>query len=199
MEISYKALSGKKLEEDQLPDIKNYIKVFKENNRLRKKEHYKNNLLVNEWYYIEFGESHQELLSLNLQSIKICEIQYIEANYTKNHNHTYHNSILIKKSISVSSNGEGILYQIFDIQTNLPIYHTTIKSYNDKSSEYTFTFYYHSSANLSCVLVANDNIDFCEQYGVSDLDLIPNFEWWEKYSAYYLNAEPAVPVDIVIV
>lgn len=199
MEISYKDLSGKEITVQQVSITVKYIKDYKANGRLIKKELYKNDLLVNEWYYIEFGESHQELLSLNLQSIRICEIEYIDANYTKNHNHTYNNSVLIKKSISVSSASEGIFYQVFDRDTNTPIYHTTIKSYNDESSGYTFTFYYHSSGKLSSVLVANDNIDFCEQYSTYDLDLIPHFEWWEKYSSYYLNADPPVPVDMVIV
>jgi len=199
MEISYTDLSGKELEVDQLADIESYIKVFKENNRLRKNEFYDDNLLSNELYFIEYGKSHQELLSLKLESIKICEIEYIDANYTKNHNHSYYNSILNRKSISVYSNGKAIFYQIIDIKTVKPIYNTTTKSYIDQSSAYKFRFNYSGIGQLTTVLVFNDSIDFCEQYGVSDLDLIPNFEWWQQYSSYYLNAEPAVPVDIVIV
>ncbi|KGO86107.1 hypothetical protein Q765_12380 [Flavobacterium rivuli WB 3.3-2 = DSM 21788] len=196
MEISYTDFSGKKLEIDQLPDIEDYIKVFKENNRLQKKEFYIDNLFINEFYFIEYGKSHRELLSLNLISIKICEIEYLTSNYTKNHNHSYYNSTLNSKSISIYINNKSIFYQEICIEDNSAIYNKT-KKYYESDGRYEFIFQYNHTGHLAWVIVSNDSLTFYEQYRPSDLDLIPNFEWWEKYSSYYLNAEPAVPVDIV--
>lgn len=201
MEISYTNLSGKPLTEQQVQLSEEYIKIFKENNRLKKEEFYDNNIISNTIYYIEFGNSHAELLNLNLEVININEIEDVNSDYTKYHSYQYKNGILKSKGLSVRTNHNdiGIMYEELDLQTNLPIYNTLFKLYEDQNSGYEFEFRYHSTGQLTHIIVSNDSISFYEQYRANEIDLIPHFEWWNQYSSYYLNAEPAVPDGIVIV
>lgn len=197
----YTDYHGNLLTEQQMQLADSYIKVFKVDNRLRKEEFYNDSKLLNSFYYIEFGAPHNDLLSLNLESISINEIEDVDSNYTKYHSYGYQNGILEGKGLSVRTNlnGVDILYYKLDLQTNLPVYHSSFKLYEDKNSGYEFEFRYYPTGELASVIVSNDSISFYEQYRSSELDLIPNFEWWNQYSAYYLNAEPAVPNGIIIV
>lgn len=188
MEIEYTNLYGKPINNQQIALTKIYIKIFKQNNRLRKKEYYENNILFNELNYLDFGSSHQDLLALNTKSLGILEMEDISANYTKLHSFVYYNNILEKKGIEIQSNKKTIMTQDLDIQTNLPIYNKTYKYYEDQLNGYEFEFKYYDSGELASVIVSNDAINFNEQYKFSELNLIPNFEWWNQYSSYYLNA-----------
>lgn len=198
--IYYTDYNGNLLTEQQLQLADSYIKVFKENNRLRKEEYYRNNALSSTLYYIELGESHSDLLAINLVSINIIEIEDIDANYTKYYSYGYYNGILESKGLDVEKiDGIALLSQELDLLTNLPNYNKTYKFYEDKNNGYEFEFNYYPTGELASVIVSNDTISFYEEYRSSELDLIPNFEWWNQYSSYYLNAVPAVPNGIIIV
>lgn len=198
--IYYTDYNGNIVTEQQLQLVNSYIKVFKENNRLRKEEYYRNNALSSTLYYIELGESHSDLLAINLVSINIIEIEDIDANYTKYYSYGYYNGILESKGLDVEKiDGIALLSQELDLLTNLPNYNKTYKFYEDKNNGYEFEFNYYPTGELASVIVSNDTISFYEEYRSSELDLIPNFEWWNQYSSYYLNAEPAVPNGIIIV
>ncbi|MEA9415384.1 hypothetical protein [Flavobacterium sp. PL02] len=199
MEIEYTNLYGKPLTAQQITSSEIYIKIYKENNRLRKKEYYENNILFNELNYLDFGSSHQDLLALHTESLGVLEIEDINANYTKVHSFVYYNNILENKGIEIQSNKKTIMTQDLDIQTNLPIYNKTYKYYEDQSSSYEFEFKYYYSGELASVIASNHAKNFNEQYKFSELNLIPNFEWWNQYSSYYLNAEPSVPNEIIII
>ncbi|AYN03388.1 hypothetical protein [Flavobacterium sp. 140616W15] len=198
MEITYTNLYGKTLTAQQIESSDIFIKIFKEDNRLRKKEFYENNVLFNQLNYIELGSSHQDLLLQNTELIGIIEIEDIDANYTKFHCFTYFNKILESKELEIESNGVIIISQDLNIQTNIPIYNKTYKYYENQEEGYEFEFQYYSSGELASVIVSNRVKQFLEQYRFSELNLIPNFEWWDQYSSYYLNAEPAIPNGIVI-
>ena len=109
--------------------------------------------------------------------------------------------IIQNKGLSVRTNFNdvAIMYQGLDLQTNLPDYISAFKLYEDKNNGYEFEFKYYPTGELASIIVSNVAISFYEQYRSSELDLIPNFEWWNQYSSYYLNAEPAVPNGIIIV
>ena len=200
MEIIFTDNNGNILTEKQKQFTDSYIKVYKENNRLRKEEYYDENNLTNTFFYIEFGESHQNLLELNLDKISINEIEDINLNFIKYHHYGYYQGILKSKGLEVRANNNFILMsQELNILTNLPNYNKTYKFYEDKNNGYEFEFKYYPSGELASVRVSNDAISFYEQYRSSELDLIHNFEWWNQYSSYYLNAEPAVPKDIEII
>lgn len=198
MEITYTNLHGKPITEQQIDATEIYIKVFKENNRLRKKEFYDNNQLFNELYYIELGESHQELLDLNLESIGILEIEEIDIYYVSYKSFSYYNNLLenIGFEIVYVSTGKTILTQDLDLQTSQPLYNKTYKYYEDEAG-YEFRFDYYHTGELAFIIVSNDEISFYEQFRASELNIIPHFEWWNQYSSYYLNAEPAVPNFII--
>ena len=197
MEIRYSDLYGKPLTAQQIVASKEYIKIFEENNRFRKKEYYEDGELEDTVHYIESGTSHQELLIVNPSILKIIEIEDINANYIKFQNFRYIDGVLVDKGIEISnSDGLSIMVQDLDIHNNQPINHTTYKYY--MKDAYEFEFLYHSSGELVSVVVTNDTLDFFEQYRFSELNIIPNFEWWEQYSPYYLNAEPAIPNGIII-
>lgn len=198
MEIEYTNLYGKPLTAQQIGSSDIFIKVFKENNRLRKREYYENNVLFNELNYIELGSSHQDLLLQDDESIGIIEIEDIDANYTKFNCFTYFNKTLEDKGIEIESNGKSIISQDLNIQTNMPIYNKTYKYYENQNTGYKFEFSYYSSGELASIIVLNREEQFLEQYRFSELNLIPNFEWWDQYSSYYLNAEPAIPNGIII-
>jgi hypothetical protein len=89
--------------------------------------------------------------------------------------------------------------QDLNIETNTPIYNKTYKYYESLKTDYEFKFQYYSSGELARIIVSNKATQFFEEYRLSELNLIPNFEWWDQYSSYYLNAEPAVPSGIIIV
>ncbi len=199
MDITYTDYHGNILTEQQMQLAGSYIKVFKENNRLRKEEYYDNNVHASTLHYIELGESHSDLLGLNLELINIIEIEDIDANYTKYYSYGYYNGILESKGLEVRKNENiNLMGQELDLQTNLPNYNKTYKYYENKNSGYDFKFKYYPTGELASVIVSNDAISFYEQYRLSELALIPNFEWWDQYSSYYLNAEPAVPNGIII-
>lgn len=198
MEIIYTNLYGKTLTAQQIVSSDIFIKIFKKNNRLRKKEYYENNVLFNQLNYIELGSSHQDLLLQNTELIGIIEIEDIDVNYTKFHCFTYFNKILENKGIEIESNGIIIISQDLNIQTNIPIYNKTYKYYEDQNKGYEFEFKYYSSGELASIIVSNREKQFLKQYKFSELNLIPNFEWWDQYSSYYLNAEPVIPNEIVI-
>lgn len=198
MKIEYTNFYGKLITEQQLLSSNMYIKVFKENNRLRKKEYYENNLLFNELNFIELGTSHDDLLALDKELIGIIEIEEIDTNYTKFHSFSYFNKNLENKGIEIELNGRAIMTQDLNIKTNLPLYNKTYKYYEDKNGN-EFEFKYYNSGELASIIVSNIATQFLEQYKFSELSLIPNFEWWHQYSSYYLNAEPAVPNGIFIV
>jgi hypothetical protein len=167
---------------------------------MRKEEYYDKNGLFNVLYYIEIGTSHQNLLSFNLDLITIIEIEDINLNYTKFHSYQYINNVLQSKSFSIrTKDDKDLMSQELNILTGLPYYNKTCKYYIDEMNGFEFEFEYHSSGVLVSIIVSNDSISFYEQYRPSELDLIPNFEWWSLYSSYYLNAEPAIPDGILIV
>jgi hypothetical protein len=199
--IYYTDYNGNLLTEQQLQLADSYIKVFKVDNRLRKEEFYNDGILSSSIYYVEFGSPHNDLLNLNLESISINEIEDVNSNYTKYHSYGYKNGIIQNKGLSVRTNFNdvAIMYQGLDLQTNLPDYNSAFKLYEDKNNGYEFEFNYYPTGELASVIVSNDTISFYEEYRSSELDLIPNFEWWNQYSSYYLNAEPAVPNGIIIV
>ena len=192
MEIRYTDLHGKALTSQEVFINKFYRKIFEENNRLRKVEYYEDNVINDTFYYIEYRSSHQQLLALNQNTLKVIEIEDLDINYTKHRSFKYHNGILESKGIEIC-NAEGylIMTQDLDMETNLPLYNKTYKYFNDNN--YEFEFQYHSSGDLISILVSNPNISFYEQYRFSDLGLIPYFDWWQQYSLYYLHAEPSVP------
>jgi|GEM_PF-4811257 len=197
MEIRYRNLYGKPLTAQQIATSEKYEKIYEQDNRLRKIEYYKNSMLVDTMYYIELGTSHQELLANNPTILKVIEIENININYTKFRSFRYVEGLLVRKGVEVSnSEGVYIMFQSLDVQTNLPLYNTTSKLYIKDG--YNFEFKYHSSGELVSVVVTNDALAFFEQYRFSELNIIPNFEWWEQYSPYYLNAEPAIPNGIII-
>ncbi|KFF02228.1 hypothetical protein [Flavobacterium hydatis] len=199
MEITYTNFNEKPLTAQQVASNDRYIKIFKENNSLRKEEYYENNILINTLNYIEFGSPHIDLLLINNESIAIIEIENIDSNYAKYHRFKYHNGIIKSKGLSVyKSNQLCMMTQDLDLQTNLPLYYTTCKYYEDQINGYEFEFNYYNTGQLASVIVSNDAKRFYEQYKSSELELIPNFEWWNQYSSYYLNAEPAVPNEIII-
>ncbi|MCC9074117.1 hypothetical protein LNQ49_21240 [Flavobacterium sp. F-65] len=199
MEITYTNLYGKTLTAQQVASSDIFIKIFKENNRLRKEEFYDRNMLFNTLNYIEFGSSHQDLLALNMGTISIIEIEDTDSNYIKYHSFKYLNGIIKSKGLAVrKTNDVGIMNQTLDLQTNLPIYNKTYKYYEDQTNGYEFKFHYYHSGELTSIIVSNDARKFYEQYKISELNLIPNFEWWDQYSSYYLNAEPVIPNGIVI-
>ncbi len=199
MDITYTDYHGNILTEQQMQLAGSYIKVFKENNRLRKEEYYDENNLINTFFYIEFGESHQNLLGLNFDKISINEIEDINLNFIKYHHYGYYQGILKSKGIEVRDNSDFILMsQELNLQTNLPNYNKTYKFFEDKNNGYEFEFKYYPTGELASIIVSIDDISFYEQYRPSELALIPNFEWWDQYSSYYLNAEPAVPNGIII-
>ncbi|HEY6141872.1 MAG TPA: hypothetical protein VIV55_00405 [Flavobacterium sp.] len=197
MEIKYTNLYGKPLTAQQSASSDIYVKIYKENNRLVKKEYYENNILFNTLNYIELGSSHQDLLALNIESLGIIEIEEIDSNYIKFHSFSYYNNVLENKSFEIQSIGKAIITQDLDMQTNLPLYNKTYKYYEDQKDN-EFEFKYYPSGELASVVVFNKVTRFLEQYRSSELDLIPNFEWWDEYSSYYLNAEPAIPDGIII-
>jgi hypothetical protein len=199
--IYYTDYHGNLLTEQQLQLADSYIKVFKVDNRLRKEEFYNDGILSSSIYYVEFGSPHNDLLNLNLESISINEIEDVNSNYTKYHSYGYKNGIIQNKGLSVRTNFNdvAIMYQGLDLQTNLPDYNSAFKLYEDKNNGYEFEFNYYPTGELASVIVSNDTISFYEEYRSSELDLIPNFEWWNQYSSYYLNAVPAVPNGIIIV
>jgi hypothetical protein len=200
MDITYTDYHGNILTEQQIQLVGSYIKVFKENNRLTKEEYYDENNLINTFFYIEFGESHQNLLGLNFDKISINEIEDINLNFIKYHHYGYYQGILKSKGLEVRDNNDFILMsQELNLQTNLPNYNKTYKFFEDKNNGYEFEFKFYPTGELASIIVSNDAISFYEQYRSSELDLIPNFEWWNQYSSYYLNAEPAVPNGIIIV
>ena len=199
MEIIFTDNNGNILTEKQKQFTDSYIKVYKENNRLRKEEYYDENNLTNTFFYIELGESHKNLLDLNFEKISINEIEDVNLNYTKYHHYGYYQNILKSKGLEVRDNNDFILLsQEIDLITNQPIYFKTSKFYEDQNSGYEFEFRYYPTGELGSVIVSNDAISFYEQYKFSELELIPSFDWWSLYSSYYLNAEPAVPKDIEI-
>jgi hypothetical protein len=200
MDIIYTDYHGNILTEQQMQLAGSYIKVFKENNRLTKEEYYDENNLINTFFYIEFGESHQNLLGLNFDKISINEIEDINLNFIKYHHYGYYQGILKSKGLEVRDNNDFILMsQELNLQTSLPNYNKTYKFFEDKNNGYEFEFKFYPTGELASIIVSNDAISFYEQYRSSELDLIPNFEWWNQYSSYYLNAEPAVPNGIIIV
>ncbi|MFC4478823.1 hypothetical protein [Flavobacterium chungangensis] len=198
MEIKYTNLYGENLTTQQVGLNNIFVKVFKDNNRLKKKEYYENNILFNELNYIELGASHEELLSQNNDSIGIIEIEDINDNYTKLHCYTYSNKILESKGIEIELNGKTIMSQDIDIQTNIPLYNKTYKYYEDIKTGYEFKFQYYTSGELARIIVSNKTVYFFEEFRLSELALIPNFEWWPQYSSYYLNAQLEVPGEIIV-
>lgn len=198
MEIKYTNLYGENLTTQQVGLNNIFVKVFKDSNRLRKKEYYENNILFNELNYIELGASHEELLSQNTDSIGIIEIEDLNNNYTKLHCYTYSNNILESKGIEIELNGRTIMSQDLDIQTNIPLYNKTYKYYENIKKGYEFKFQYYTSGELARIIVSSKTTHFFEEYRLSELALIPNFEWWAQYSSYYLNAEPEVPNEIIV-
>ncbi|MEN2399939.1 hypothetical protein GKZ90_0009135 [Flavobacterium sp. MC2016-06] len=199
MEIEYTNLYGKPLTAHQIASSDIFIKIFKENNRLRKKQYYENNTLFNELNYIELGTSHHDLLAQNIELLGIIEIEDIDTNYTKFHCFTYFNKILTSKVVEIELNGRVIMTQELNIETNIPIYNKTYKYYEDQNKDSEFEFKYYSSGGLASIIVSNRTTQFLEQYKINELDAIPNFEWWSQYSSYYLNAEPAIPNKIIII
>ncbi|UUF12761.1 MULTISPECIES: hypothetical protein [Flavobacterium] len=197
MKIEYTDLYGANLTEQEVGLNSIFIKIFKENNRLRKKEYYENNILFNELNYIELGTSHENLLLKNNDLIGIIEIEEIDLNYNKLYCFTYFNRILESKGIEIELNGRTIMSQDLDTQTNTPIYNKTYKYYENLKTNYEFKFEYYTSGELIRVIVSNKTTQFFEEYRVSELNLIPDFEWWDQYSSYYLNAEPAIPELII--
>ena len=181
MEIAYTNFDGRSLSDVQIASNDAYIKVFKDNDNLRKEEYYENNILINTLYYMEFGSSHQNLLSMNNESTKIIEIENIDSNYAKYHRFRYDNGILKNKGLSVYKNNQlCVMTQDLDLQTGLAIYYTTCKYYEDQVNGYEFEFNYYNSGQLASVIVSNDAKKFYEQYKRSELELIPNFEWWKS-------------------
>jgi hypothetical protein len=198
MEITFANLQGDTLTNQQAFSVYSYKKIFKENSRLRKVEYYENKILKDTFHYINKGFPHEELLTQNSNLLKIIEIEDIDFNYTRHYSFMYCDNIIEKKGIEISnSNGMWIMTQDLDIDTNLALYGKTYKYY--EVNGYEFEFKYYSSGELASIFVVNDVIKFYEQYRASELNLIPNFEWWNQYSSYYLNAEPAVPNEIIIV
>ena len=199
MEIRYSNINGKPLTPEQIVSSKIYKKILEENSRLRRVEYYEDNIITDTFYYIEFGTSHQDLLALDQDVIKIIEIEDVDLNYIRHRSFKYYNGLLESKGIEIcNSDGYWIITQDLDMQTNLPIYNKTYKYYTDSINGYEFEFSYYSSGELASVVVSNVAINFYEQYKFSELDLIPHFEWWPQYSSYYLNAEPAVPDNMII-
>ncbi|WP_281233884.1 hypothetical protein [Flavobacterium gelatinilyticum] len=200
MEITFTNLHGIPLTEQQVSSAYSFKKTFKENNKLRKVEYYDDKILKDTFYYIDKGFSHEELLVQNSNLLKITEIEDIDFNYTRHYSFLYRDSILKEKGIEIINFKDMlIMTQDLDMETNLPLYGKTYKYYDDEVNGYQFEFMYYSSGELASIFVINDTIKFYEQYRPSELGLVPNFEWWNQYSSYYLNAEPAVPDGIIIV
>ena len=199
MEITYTNFHEKPLTVEQILTSSSYIKIFKENDNLKKEEYYENNILVNTLNYIEFGSSHQNLLLLKNEKISIIEVENIDSNYVKYHRFKYFDGVLKNRGLSIyKTNQLCIMTQDLDLQTNVPLYYTTCKYYDNQINGYEFEFKYYNSGQLASIIVSNDAKRFYEQYKVSELSLIPNFEWWNLYSSYYLNAEPIIPNKIII-
>lgn len=200
MEITYTDIDGNLLTEQQIQLAGSYIKVYRENNRLRREEFYYDNEYSSTLHYVEIGESHSDLLASKVGLINIVEIEDIDEYYTKYYGFSYFNGVLKSKGLEVRKHETiNLMGQELDLKTNLPIYNKTYKYYVNQNSGFDFVFKYYPTGELAFVIVSNEALSFYEQYKSSELNLIPKFEWWDQYSSYYLNAEPAVPDGIVIV
>jgi len=201
MKTIYTNLYNKEITVQQIQSNSKYYKVLKnDDNKLIKTEFYDNNNLKHTYFYLDFESSHQDILTLNHnKSFSIIEIEVINENYFKHFGFEYLNGIIKKKDLSIyDSNEYCLMIQDITIDTNLPMYNETCKFYND-SSGYQFEFNYFKSGELSSIFVSNKTLRFYQPYRTDELNMIPNFEWWDQYSSYYLNAEPAVPNGIIIV
>jgi hypothetical protein len=202
MKTTYTNLYDKEIKVQQITSDNQYYKVFKDDDdKLIKKEFYGNNKLMHTYFYIDLGSSHQDILSSNNKdSIVIIELEKINDNYSKHFGFEYLNRVLKNKDLSIYNNdGICLMVQHIDMNTNLPLYNETSKYYEDSNNGYEFEFNYHISGKLAFILVSNFATNFYEPYRPDELNMIPNFEWWDQYSSYYLNAEPAVPNGVIIV
>lgn len=200
MKISYTDLSEKEITKEQITPNGMYYKVFKDdNNKIVKQEFYNDEKLLHTYFYPDLGSSHQDILDLQTQeSIVIIEIEQINENYSKHYLFGYRNGILNEKDFSIYDKN-GYCFMTHDIETNIGSRKETTKYYQDAKSGYEFEFSYYESGELSSVIVSNDSPHFYEPFRSDELNMIPNFEWWDQYSSYYLNAEPAIPDYIITI
>lgn len=201
MKTIYSNLVNKSVTEQQITSMDLYYKVFKDdNNKISKKELYDKNKLSVVEFYIDRGAYHTDILATNSKgSIIIIEVEKVNNNYFKHFCFEYLNGILQNKDLTIVNNEEFcFMIQDIDKETNLSIYNQTVKFYED-SDGYELEFYYHTSGELLYVSVSNLSLGFYEPLRSDELSLMPNFEQWNQYSSYYLNAEPAVPDGIIII
>lgn len=193
MKISYQNISQKEITQEQIIPNEGYYKVFKDgNDKIIKEEYYKDEKVFHTYFYVDLGSSHQEILDLQTEeSIVFIEIEMINKNYFKHYLYEYRNGVLSNKDFSIYDN-TGFCFMTRDIETNMSSRLETIKYYEDPKSGYEFEFNYSESGQLSGVIVFSST-DFFEPFRADELHMIPNFEWWEQYSSYYLNATPEIP------
>lgn len=200
MKITYTNISEKEITKEQIIHNGMYYKVFKDdNNKIVKKEFYSDEKLLNTYFYLDLGSSHQDILDLQTEeSIVIIQIEQINENYSKHYLFEYRNGILNEKDFSIYDKN-GFCFMTHDIETNIKSRKETTKYYEDPKSGYEFEFSYCDSGELSSVIVSKDSPHFYKPFRSDELNIIPNFEWWNQYSSYYINIEPAIPSYIIII
>lgn len=198
MKILYKNTSQKEITKEQIIPNSGYYKITKDDNgKIIREEYYSDEKLICTYFYVDLGSSHQEILDLKIEgSIVFIEIEKINEYYSKHHLYAYKNKIVTEKDFSIYDNN-GFCFMVQDLETNIKTRLETNKYYKDPKSGYEFEFDYSDLGKLMSIEVSNNSPFFHEPFRSDELGLIPNFEWWEKYSSYYLNAEPAVPKYVI--
>lgn len=183
---------GSEISFQQLQDIKEYIEIIKNNNLIKEEKIFKGNNLEFVSYHKENTEQLADILSKYPNNITVNIKTHFETYgiYKMVYESNYFNQILSYKGrYLMNTDGNIILFQDLDINTDNPIPGTTTKYFYYGKEEY-YTFEYDETGQL-----INMNSNYHKNAGCwnpDDLNDLDGFSW-AQVGNYYQNADPVVP------
>lgn len=180
----------KSVNDYQQQSLKNYNKLFKVDNILKKIEYYENNTLNSIEYYKATTENINNIfLQLNTNTLVIVEIQDINNVIVKSYSN-YINGIIQSIEKRVLKNGKIICIQDYEIN-NVVILQSTEKYFYDNNGndlgEELLSFTYNNNGSLQSV--SGSDYPFSNHNQSLDADqFLIYFPTFLNDNAYYQNA-----------
>jgi len=188
---TYKNEYGNDITSAQANQLANYSQVIIDDNNQKIINTFVNGVLNGTTYTISSENDIAQILLLNPNAS--FTIASVTNGYDISESQSYKDGQLIYKNKAVGdSSGNCICVQNYDINTGLPVYMDTIKTYYDETGTSVYEFVYNNDG--SCSLIDQIQvIDFGAEFLASQIGTDPDITFtWEGFE-YYQNAEPLIP------
>jgi len=190
--IEYKNELGKNITSQQLTMLKEYIKIHKIDNVIKKEETFKNGKIIVVDYIKSPSENLSEILSSYSNDIPIHINTHFEnfENYKMKYYESYKGGSIYQKGRSLYNKSDTLIFtQEISLTSNVPIVNTAKKYFHFNEDEY-YEFSYHDNGNLVGMYSTLD-LNF-GSWRTDELDGLDGFSW-SQLGSYYQNADPVVP------